>query len=239
MNSVFVKALLPMLPSRLSTIIGELAWNPWQWGDVMPQRRSMSNHRSEEDANLGGDERASHAPSPTSIPWSFLRSSPLSNQMHLSTSKSHSNDLSEMSSDESVLNLIEPVRGLILFHQNKTGSEEKMPERLTVNSDDTNSAVVFAEQDMTKTNENQNSRITTIQAPDDDGSKTDSTTVRSFVLPPASVAQPKIPNPQTCDADGTVESKLYLQEKSNQTWLPLPSMMEKKDYDFRDRRLDY
>ncbi|KAL7528515.1 hypothetical protein ACHAXR_002490, partial [Thalassiosira sp. AJA248-18] len=39
-NRSFVKMFIPLLPSRASTIIGEMAWNPWQWGDVMPQRRS-------------------------------------------------------------------------------------------------------------------------------------------------------------------------------------------------------
>jgi hypothetical protein len=87
-------------------------------------------------------------------------------------------------------------------------------------------------------------------------------TSRSLVLPPASAAQPNddhLSTPlavlgllengratisssreettQSRDADSKVESRQYLQENTNQTWLP--SMMDKKDYDFRDRRLDY
>jgi hypothetical protein len=217
----------------------------------MPQRRSRSNHRSGEDDDAGVDERTSHASSSTSIPWSFLRSSSRPNQMQLSTTKSNSNDSSNMSLDQRVLDLIEPVRGLILFQQNTTISEEKIPESSTVSSGDTKKAVVSAKQDMAiETDEHQSSRISTTQASEEDGSNKDNSdlardevsTSRSLVLPPASAAsatQPEVSTSQNHDGDGTVESQLYLQENRNQTWLPLPSMMDKKDYDFRDRRLDY
>ncbi len=244
---MFIKALLPMLPSRLSTIIGELAWNPWQWGDVVPQRRSRSTHRIEEDGDVGEDDRTSHASSPTSIPWSFLRPSSRSNQMQLSTTKSSSNDSFDVPLDQRVVDFTEPVRGLILFHQNTTISDENNPGSLAVRSGDTESALILDKQDVAiKHDRHQDSKILTTRASEDNGDTTgdndsareDVSTSRSLVLPPASAAQP-IPTPQNHDADGTVESHMYLQENTNQTWLPLPSMMDQKDYDFRDRRLDY
>ena len=280
MNRVFVKAFLPMLPPRFSTMIGELAWNPWQWGDVMPQRQSASNHRSRDDDNVVQDERTSSAVPPQSSnspTWKFLRSSSPSNQMQLSTTKPNAKDSSDMSLNPKAIDFIEPMRDLAYFHQNTTRSDEKLPEISDVTSVDTKRAAVSPEREIaTETDERQNNISPTPLVSEDDGcnkSKNDFgrmekkasvelPTSRSLVLPPASAVQPNddhLSTPlavfgllennraptsssseestQSRDADSTVESRLYLHENTTQTWLP--SMMDKKDYDFRDRRLDY
>lgn len=280
MNRVFVKAFLPMLPPRFSTMIGELAWNPWQWGDVMPQRQSASNHRSRDDDNVVQDERTSPAvppPSSTSPTWKFLRSSSPSNQMQLSTTKPNAKDSCDMSPNPTAIDFVEPMRDLVYFHQNTTRSEETIPESSAVNSVDTKRAAVSPERDVaTEKDERQNKILPTPPVSEDDGCNKDNNdfgrvrkeasvelpTSRSLVLPPASAAQPNddhLSTPlavlgllengratisssreettQSRDADSKVESRQYLQENTNQTWLP--SMMDKKDYDFRDRRLDY
>ena len=280
MNRVFVKAFLPMLPPRFSTMIGELAWNPWQWGDVMPQRQSASNHRSRDDDNVVQDERTSPAvppPSSTSPTWKFLRPSSPSNQMQLSTSKPNVKDSSDMSPNPTAIDFIEPIRDLVYFYQNTTTSEEKVPESSAVNSVDTKRAAVSAEQDVaTEMDEHQNKIMPMPLVSEDDGSNkgkndfgrmekeasVELPTSRSLVLPPTSAAQPNDAHSstplavfgllendratpsssseestQSRDADSTIDSQLYLQENTNQTCLP--SMMDKKDYDFRDRRLDY
>lgn len=80
-NRLFVKMGLPMLPSRVSTMIGELAWNPWQWGDAMPQRGG-GNQVAEKV--VVEEDTTSSAASPqhsSSLTWKFRRSS--SNQMQL------------------------------------------------------------------------------------------------------------------------------------------------------------
>jgi hypothetical protein len=276
MNRVFVKAFLPTLPPRFSTMIGELAWNPWQWGDVMPQRQSASNHRSRDDDNVVQDERTSPAapqPSSNSPTWKFLRSSSPSNQMP----KPNAKDSSDMSPNPTGIDVIEPVRGLVHFHQNTTRSEETLPESSAVNSVDTKQSAVSTEQDVaTEKDECQNRIMPTplVSGYDrsnrgkndfgrmDEKASVELPTSRSLVLSPASAAQPNdahLSTPlaafglsennrattspsseeftQSRDAGGTVESQLYLQENTNQTWLP--SMMDKKDYDFRDRRLNY
>ena len=81
-NRLFVKMGLPMLPSRVSNMIGEWAWNPWQWGDTMPQR---SGGIVAEKAPIVEGTTSLAAESPqhhtSSLTWKFRRSS--SNQMQL------------------------------------------------------------------------------------------------------------------------------------------------------------
>ena len=80
-NSFFVKMGLPMLPSRVSMLLGEWAWNPWQWGDAMPQRRGVNlvadKVRTDEDPTPPAAS-SQHA---SSLTWKFRR--PSSNQMQL------------------------------------------------------------------------------------------------------------------------------------------------------------
>lgn len=81
-NRLFVKMGLPMLPSRVSTMIGELAWNPWQWGDAVPQRSGGNQVTEkvtvEEDTTSSSAASSQHA---SSLTWKFRRSP--SNQMQL------------------------------------------------------------------------------------------------------------------------------------------------------------
>mmetsp|Transcript_8942 Transcript_8942/g.17820 ORF Transcript_8942/g.17820 Transcript_8942/m.17820 type:complete len:1086 (+) Transcript_8942:50-3307(+) len=81
-NRLFVKIGLPVLPSRVANMIGEWAWNPWQWGDAtMPQRHGgtivADKIQTEEDTTSSASS-SQHA---SSLTWKFRRSS--SNQMQL------------------------------------------------------------------------------------------------------------------------------------------------------------
>ena len=78
-NRLFVKMGLPMLPSRVSNIIGEWAWNPWQWGDVIPHRSGAVI--SEKSVENDSSSSAPSSSSASSLTWKFRRSS--SNQMQL------------------------------------------------------------------------------------------------------------------------------------------------------------
>jgi len=90
-NRAFVKMFLPMLPPRVSNMVGEWAWNPWQWGDVMPNHRSSGSGSRDEEANVERKEKTlpplspqSVAAPPPSSTWTFRRStSEPSNQMKL------------------------------------------------------------------------------------------------------------------------------------------------------------
>jgi len=97
-NRLFVKMGLPMLPSRVSNIIGEWAWNPWQWGDAMPQRRGGSRFADEVSAEEDGTaSSAASSPQSSSLTWKFRRSS--SNQMQLpDIPKETKKDVSEITS---------------------------------------------------------------------------------------------------------------------------------------------
>ncbi len=77
-NRLFVKMGLPMLPSRVTTMIGEWAWNPWQWGDTMPQRNQVAEKVIVEEDTTSSAASSQHA---SSLTWKFRRSP--SNQMQL------------------------------------------------------------------------------------------------------------------------------------------------------------
>lgn len=74
---------LPMLPSRVSNIIGEWAWNPWQWGDTIPQRSGDGIIADKTPIVEGTTSPAAESPQhhASSLTWKFRRSS--SNQMQL------------------------------------------------------------------------------------------------------------------------------------------------------------
>jgi len=96
MNRAFVKMFLPMLPPRASTMIGEWAWNPWRWGDVMPQKRGGGESRISREMEEQNRDNEISSTLPSQLPaassspsahiWKFGRSSsstPSSNQMQL------------------------------------------------------------------------------------------------------------------------------------------------------------
>jgi len=78
-NRLFVKLGVPMLPSRVASLIGEYAWSPWQWGTVMPQIPQQKVETSEmvEKTETKATETASSVPALT---WKFRRPS---NQLRL------------------------------------------------------------------------------------------------------------------------------------------------------------
>ena len=83
-NRAFVKTMIPMLPQRASTIIGEWMWNPWKWGDVMPsqhQRPGFNGRRRNEQHLVIDKSNVTPSPTQSAIPasapniptWNFRR----------------------------------------------------------------------------------------------------------------------------------------------------------------------
>ena len=118
-NRMLVKAFMPMLPPRFSTMIGELAWNPWQWGDVMPQRRIFSHANRngvcvEQDGieSLGEEEYAGNG---SISKWKFQFSDLL---------KSNTIDLSDELGSRTDVDMIEQRQDIEPFKQDGTTSNE-------------------------------------------------------------------------------------------------------------------
>ena len=133
-NRAFVKMFLPLIPPRVSNIIGEWAWNPWQWGDVMPQRRSGgSNIRG---MQMEDDQSStSSLPTPSAPPsasqsssWKFRRSSTPSNQMQLpDMPKSKSADSPELVSELPSMQIVDLVGDAAVDAGNVTAVDEPNP----------------------------------------------------------------------------------------------------------------
>lgn len=126
-NRAFVKMFLPMLPPRFSTMVGEWAWNPWQWGDVMPHRPGRSNREDPKLMVEQDDMTASSSIStpsstadsaPTSPTWKFRRSSSSepTNQMQLPDipkSKASTKSSADVPSKSTSVELVGPVKDAV------------------------------------------------------------------------------------------------------------------------------
>ncbi len=121
-NRLFVKMGLPMLPSRVSTMIGELAWNPWQWGDAMPQRGG-GNQVAEKV--VVEEDTSSSAASPqhsSSLSWKFRRSP--SNQMQLpEVPKEAKKDTPEINAEAHEPHFVDATAANLVPNDENTSSE--------------------------------------------------------------------------------------------------------------------
>jgi hypothetical protein len=248
-NRVFAKAVLPMLPQRFSIMIGEWAWNPWQWGDVMPQRRGVvekSNQLDEKTSSL-----FNFAPSTS---WKFLRPPP-SNQIQLpEVAKPEASHAANVSPP--VIEIVDPEVVSETLNMKPEGViSDRTHDEALAQTIETNAAVrkdanhyVEHQGESNQIEETKNMEVVAeVPAP------------RSLELPPSSALLPipppsdavvifetgKISAPSSSDEslqnhDAQVEGSAESHQSSddnNQTWYP--SMMDKREYDFYDRRLNY
>ena len=140
-NRLFVKMGLPMLPSRVSNIIGEWAWNPWQWGDVIPHRSgTMIQKGSVENDSTSSTSIPSSSAS--SLTWKFRRSS--SNQMQLPDApKESKKDVSEIKLptqfvDPTASNLVPSDESLMDDESQSSDGNQAIPPPREAASEDTN-----------------------------------------------------------------------------------------------------
>ncbi|KAL7457051.1 hypothetical protein ACHAWC_008546 [Mediolabrus comicus] len=165
-NRLFVKMGLPMLPSRVSNIIGEWAWNPWQWGDVIPHRSgTMIQKGSVENDSTPSTSIPSSSSSASSLTWKFRRSS--SNQMQLPDApKEPKKDVSEIKLptqfvDPTAANLVPSDESLMNDEsQSPDGKQAIPPPRETTASEDTtNEATKSSVAKVTNDEENKNEDV--------------------------------------------------------------------------------
>lgn len=259
-NRMFVKAFMPMLPPRFSTMIGEMAWNPWQWGDVMPQRqkgqrrgRSIISHENHNDVYAEQDEI--YPPVQSTLP-------PVPSTKEPSW-KFQLPDLLK-SNSRSEVEMIEHIHEIEPFRQDGKAANEKVLKSSAKESDETKidrtigivgGAVAMKNITESEVDTTSLTPLASIDNKSDAGNALEEWK-SSLALPPASSEPPndaQLSAPLTLldcieqeiqhipsssseklssngNADGTAESQ--------QTWLP-PSMLDSKDYDFPDRRQSY
>jgi hypothetical protein len=263
-NRMFVKAFMPMLPPRFSTMIGEMAWNPWQWGDVMPQRqmgqrrgRSIVSHAKHNDVYAEPDEidtplqsTLSTVPTTMETPWKFQLPDIL---------KSNTKESDELVSRTEV-NVNEQIQEFEPFKQDgKTSHVIKISAK---ESDDTKidrtigivgGAVAMKNVTESEVDTTLSMRVPTIENESNTGTNTLEEWKSSLALPPASTKPPNDANlsaPLTL-LDCIEQEKEHIPSSSSEncssngnadgttesqlTWLG----MDSKDYDFRDRRQSY
>eukprot|EP00579_Thalassiosira_antarctica_P012024 CAMPEP_0201922536 /NCGR_PEP_ID=MMETSP0903-20130614/10545_1 /ASSEMBLY_ACC=CAM_ASM_000552 /TAXON_ID=420261 /ORGANISM="Thalassiosira antarctica, Strain CCMP982" /LENGTH=1160 /DNA_ID=CAMNT_0048459695 /DNA_START=49 /DNA_END=3531 /DNA_ORIENTATION=+ len=154
-NRAFVKMFMPMLPSRVSNIIGEWMWNPWQWGDVMPsqQRRLHPGFNSRRQVEEDDDNTkilpplstmpSTSASAPSALTWKFprLSSSLPNNQTQLPDvapqPKAGVDSSSDPTSKPTAMKIVDPVNDVLAptDDQNTTIiSEEAEPASLDMHS---------------------------------------------------------------------------------------------------------
>ena len=272
-NRVFVKTMLPMLPPRASILIGEWAWNPWQWGDVMPHRQGSKRFRDDLQSDDEHEEPLPPSTTSSSSTWKFPRlSSQSSNQIKLPADlpKPKVTDNEAPSSKLTPMLLADPVKEDVPSDKNTTISEANVAvedeKSVIVKSDNEKSAAYIppiiagdAKSENKQTPESPGKDDLNSDKEDDAAQKMPGP--KSLVLPPASSRdstdnkQPptismfgffdKDKPPVLSGGENFTESN---ESKTDET-APneaggaeqslLPSMMDKKEYDFRDRRLDY
>ena len=225
-------------------MIGEWAWNPWQWGDVTPHRRGerdMSNEPKEKPSSL-----LNFAPSTS---WKFLRPSLPSNQIQLP-------DLAKpKATSVATPPAIEIVDPSTDSASQSTGARSEDANHATVpahdsSSDQTNvsNAVVRSESSSSEDKENTEVAMNMpalrllelehSQKQSPSNPPFTSQDVVGFYDTNTLAESHLIDEPQ--GQDGTVEAAADSRQSSDdnsQAWYP--SMMDKKEYDFFDRRLNY
>ena len=285
---------LPMLPSRVSNIIGEWAWNPWQWGDVMPQRRRGGTKF--QDDSVQDDRVSSTALSPqtSSLTWKFRRSS--SNEIQLpevfKESKKDTPEITAKFADATAAKLTSsdecqtakvtethppPKEGSTDgVNEPSKSSEETIPTDKETKIQDKGTPFLKHRQLPPPEREEvspQNIPVSQMNEISDNGKETNcDAPPQTLVLPLPPVTAKESPQPLTSlplfgffekdktDASASQEKSSENGNKDNSNGLsqqdlkkPLspensatietfPSMLDHhyhKDYDFRDRRLDY
>ena len=257
-NRVFAKAILPMLPPRFSIMIGEWAWNPWQWGDVTPQRRVGVETTDEKTSSL-----TNFAPSPS---WKFLRPTISSNQINLpemaKVRASYESDAisKDIEIVDNEVHLSHSTPGISKNSDTQSRDEKINGIHTHADSlDQTTENNVTAENNNLQHNNEQKMKkvgstqtVETVEVPSlecielppasalypNETPTCSPSTLSFFATSKSAVSTSSNESPQNHDAivEGTEELRQSSND-SNEVWYP--SMMDKKDYDFFDRRLNY
>ena len=228
-NRAFTKTLLPMLPPRFSTMIGEWAWNPWQWGDVtdvMPSRKRLREDRVTEQDQLPSSSLPSTSSSVPTHTWKFPRLTSHSNEMKL-PGLPHTKVIDDEPAELKTLLLVDPAIDAIPLDQNTTTITtpiEKKPD----DGGSNDSAISSLPSAISPSIESEEKRTTMpppIPGPGDYSPK--AVLLDKVAVSGGEEATDRDPKANVDKDPSTVSPEEY------------PSMMDNKDYDFRDRRQDY
>jgi len=238
-NRAFVKTMLPMLPPRISTMVGEWAWSPWHWGDIIPNRDNRQRFKD----SLVAEHDIQPPTSSSHHTWKFPRLPTTSNEIHL-PQEHHNNDVLEEFDKLSTV-FVSPLEdATILAEEKKSELSNTEDDKSTIAESDVKekkripTLPITDEESVKQTPQKAESEIlapVTVEVPNSN----------SLVLPPASssVAKPTPPLFGFFEKDKVVSGgeneDNSLDGEKEQSIIPPPSMMDKKEYDFRDRRLDF
>lgn len=224
-NRAFTKTLLPMLPPRFSTMIGEWAWNPWQWGDVtdvMPSRKRLREDRVTEQDQLPSSSLQSTSSSVPTHTWKFPRLTSHSNEMRL-PGLPQTKVIDDEPAELKTLLLVDPAIDAIPLDQNTTTITtpiEKKPD----DGGSNDSAISSLPSAISPAIESE-TLMPPIPGPGDDSPK--AVFLDKVAVSGGEEATDRDPKANVDKDPSTVSPEEY------------PSMMDNKDYDFRDRRQDY
>lgn len=267
-NRMFVKAFMPMLPPRFSTMIGEMAWNPWQWGDVMPQLqknqrrgRSIISHANHNNVYAEPDEI--YPPLQSTLPPVTSTKETLRKFQLPDLLKSNKKEMSDGLVSCTEVEMIEQIPDTEPFKQDGKMKNENILKGSTKESDDTKIdrtiGIVGGAVAMKNITENKvDTTLSTPLAPIDNESNTGTNTLeewkKSLSLPPVSATSPNVANLSTpltlldCIDQGKEHkpssSSENLTSNDNDDGIAESQqtwlrMMDSKDYDFRDRTQSY
>ena len=239
-NRAFVKTMLPMLPPRISTMVGEWAWSPWHWGDIIPNRDNRQRFKD----SLVAEHDISPPTSSSHHTWKFPRLPTSSNELHL-PQEQHNNDVLEEFDKLSTV-FVSPLEdATILAEENKSKLPNTEDDKSTIVESDTKAKKatpqVSDDESVKQTPQKAESEIMAPVAVEVPNSN-------SLMLPPASSsAEPKTTSPlfgffekdKVVSGGENAADDSPHDEKEQSSIIPPPSMMDKKEYDFRDRRLDF
>ena len=186
-NKVFAKFLLTHLPARLSNMIGEYAWSPWQFG-MLPNTKVENTEES---------SKATHSSSHNT--WKFRR--PSGTILKLP-------DLPKIQMPRGKLD------DILLSNDPMNVNETKLGDENTSTNDSF---------DVPMTSNHSIVERILPDLPSDES-----------CLPSLGMEEEIPLGLDGVNNGGEVNARI---PESNESWYP--SMLDQKDYDFRDRRLDY
>jgi len=235
-NRAFVKTMLPMLPPRISTMVGEWAWSPWHWGDIIPNRDNRQRFKD----SLVAEQDISPPTSSSHHTWKFPRLPTSSNELHL-PQEQHNNDVLEEFDKLSTV-FVSPLEDATILAEEKKSELSNTEDDKSAESDTKEKKATPPVADEESIKQTPQKAENTIMAP----VAVEIPNSNSLMLPPpSSSAEPKPTSPlfgffeKDKSVSGGENEDNSLDDEKEQSIIPPPSMMDKKEYDFRDRRLDY
>jgi len=246
-NRAFVKTMLPMLPPRISTMVGEWAWSPWHWGDIIPNRDNRQRFKDSlvVEQDIPPTSSSHHT-------WKFPRLPTSSNELHL-PQEQHNNDVLE-EFDKLNAVFVSPLEDATIL------AEEKKSELSNTEDGKSTSSPQAITESRTPENESDTKAKKATPVTDEESIKQTPQKAENTIMAPATVEVPNsnslVLSPASSSAEAKPTSPLFgffekdkvvsggentdnPHDEKEQSIIPPPSMMDKKEYDFRDRRLDY